>query len=123
MKLYLDEDMSPKVAQALRERGYDVTSSHEVGNDGLSDAEQLRYATGQGRYLVTYNRRDYLALADQWFRRGKHFTNTRRTGTRILLMLESRYRRSNIGAQARALERYLAAGTEDPNPMDCVEYV
>jgi len=116
MKLYLDEDMSPKVAQALRGRDYNVTSSHEVGNDGLSDAEQLRYATEQGRYLVTYNRRDYLIMADRWFRRGQHFT-------KILLMLESRYPRNDIGAQMRALEGYIIAGAEDPNPTDCVEYV
>jgi len=116
MRLYLDEDMSSRVAQALRERGHDVISSHEVGNDGLSDEEQLQYATEQGRHLVTYNCRDYIVLADCWYRLGRHFT-------KILLMRESRYPRHDIGAQVRALEEFLAQRADDPNPMDCVEYV
>lgn len=116
MKLYLDEDMSSRVAQALRERGHNAVSSHEVGNDGLSDQEQLRYATEQGRHLVTYNRRDYLMLANQWYQQKRHFT-------KILLMREDRYRRSDIGAQVRALEEFLAQRADDPNLMDCVEYV
>ncbi|MBI3988571.1 MAG: DUF5615 family PIN-like protein [candidate division NC10 bacterium] len=44
MKLYLDEDLSARVAKALRKLGYDVVSSHEVGNDGLPDEAQLSYA-------------------------------------------------------------------------------
>jgi uncharacterized protein with PIN domain len=52
IKLYLDEDMSSQVAQALRSKGFDVVSSHEVGNDGLSDEEELRIATKEGRHLI-----------------------------------------------------------------------
>jgi predicted nuclease of predicted toxin-antitoxin system len=73
VKLYLDEDMSSRVAQALRSKGFDVVSSHEVGNDGLSDEEQLHYATKEGRHLVTYNAKDFLALANQWYQRGRRF--------------------------------------------------
>jgi predicted nuclease of predicted toxin-antitoxin system len=116
MKLYLDENMSSRVAQALRDRGHDAVSSHEVGNDGLSDEEQFQYATEQGRHLVTYNRRDYLVLADRWYRWGQHFT-------KILLLWEGHYPRSKIGAQVRALEEFLAQRADDPNLMDYVEYV
>ena len=55
VRLYLDEDMSSRVAQALRGKGFDVLRSHEVGNEGLSDEEQLCYAAQEGRHLVTYN--------------------------------------------------------------------
>jgi predicted nuclease of predicted toxin-antitoxin system len=55
VRLYLNEDMSSRVAQALRGKGFDVLRSHEVGNEGLSDEEQLRYAAQEGRRLVTYN--------------------------------------------------------------------
>ena len=115
-KLYLDEDMSPRVAQILREKGFDVVSSHEVGNDGLSDEEQLSYAAKEGRHLVTYNVRDYLALADRWYRSGRHFP-------KILFLREDRHPRHEPGLQAKALEGFLTRAEDDPNPMDCVEFL
>jgi len=116
MKLCLDEDMSAKVALALRNRGYDVISSHEVGNDGLTDGEQLSYAAREGRHLVTYNVRDYLELADRWYRLGKRFP-------KILFLREDRHPRHDIGSQAKALENFLARARDDPNPTDCVEFL
>ena len=65
---------------------------------------------------MTYNCRDFLVLADRWYRLGRHFT-------KILLMRESRYPRHDIGAQVRALEEFLAQKADDLNPMDYVEYV
>ena len=72
MKWYSDEDVSPEVARRLREQhGIDAVSSHEVGMNGASDAEQLAYAAQAGRILVTFNAADYLRLADQWWRLGR----------------------------------------------------
>lgn len=116
VKLYLDEDLSQRAAQALREKGYDVVSSHEVGNDGLTDEEQLRYAAKEQRHLVTYNARDYLVLADLWYRRGQRFP-------KILILREDRFPRHDLGAQIRALEEFLKRGPEDPNLWDCVEFL
>ena len=65
---------------------------------------------------MTYNCRDFLVLVDRWYRLGRHFT-------KILLMREGRCPRHEIGAQVRALEGFLARRADDPNPMDCVEYV
>ena len=62
MKFYLDEDISPRVAEIARGRGeLDVISAHEVGTLGWSDVAQLRYAGEQGRCLVTRNRDDFIA--------------------------------------------------------------
>ncbi len=68
---YLDEDLSPTIARMGRDRGLDVISCHEVGNQKLTDAEQLAYSTAQERCLVTGNGRDYEPIADELFQRGE----------------------------------------------------
>ena len=39
MKLYLDEDISPKVSEILRKKGMDAVSAHETGMLEASDDE------------------------------------------------------------------------------------
>ena len=63
MKLYLDEDLSPQIARRLREAGVDAVSAIEAGNVQLSDQEQLRCATAEGRALATRNVRHFIVLA------------------------------------------------------------
>ena len=65
MKLYLDENLSPRIAELLRARGLDATSAHETGNTQLTDAAQLRYATDQARAIVTCDVADFVALATE----------------------------------------------------------
>lgn len=65
MKLYLDENLSPRIAELLRARGLDATSAHEAGNTQLTDAAQLRYATDQVRAIVTGDVADFVALATE----------------------------------------------------------
>jgi predicted nuclease of predicted toxin-antitoxin system len=63
MKYHLDEDQSPSTARTGRRHyNLDVTSSHELGLDHLSDEEQLLFAGREGRCLVTKNGRDFIAL-------------------------------------------------------------
>jgi predicted nuclease of predicted toxin-antitoxin system len=62
VKLYLDEDLSPKIAEIARRRGCDAISAHEHRALGIPDAEQLDRAVRGGRCLVTRNRDDFVRL-------------------------------------------------------------
>lgn len=69
IRLYLDEDVHKRVAAGLRLRQFDVVSAHEVGRWGLTDEEQLEYATAEERTIFTYNTGDYVKLHLEWSRR------------------------------------------------------
>lgn len=62
IKFYLDEHIHSAVADGLRRRGVDVLTVQTAGRAGLSDEEQLEYATHEGRVMVTMDA-DFLALA------------------------------------------------------------
>jgi len=61
LRYYLDEDVvhGPVVATELRKRGVDTVTAVEAGRagQGISDQEQLEYATRQGRMMVTQDLR------------------------------------------------------------------
>ncbi len=60
MKILLDEQISGKVAERLRDRGHDVTAARDDPSlRGLSDPDLFEVAQQQGRALVTYNRVDF----------------------------------------------------------------
>lgn len=74
VRLYLDEDVHKKTALALRSKGYDVISAHEVQNQGISDYEQLQYAISESRAIFTFNVGDFDKLHKECLRSGKeHF--------------------------------------------------
>ena len=67
MKLYLDEDISPKVSEILRKKGMDAVSAHDADMLQMSDEEQLTFAADDGRVMVTRNRNDFITLTVQFF--------------------------------------------------------
>ena len=81
----------------------DAVSAHEVGRVGLGDAEQLVFATRQGRCLVSGNARDFRRL-------GRDAVEQARPHAGIVR--SQRIHRLNVGAVVKALmeiaERYPA---------------
>ena len=67
MKYYLDEDISPKIADILKGYQINTKSSHDVGMNQSLDIEQLEYAASEGRCFVTRNRNDFIRLTVQFF--------------------------------------------------------
>jgi hypothetical protein len=61
IRFHLDENCDPRVAAGLRLYGIDVTTSIETGLLQSSDEDQLMYAAGQGRVIVTRDA-DFLRL-------------------------------------------------------------
>lgn len=67
MRFLTDEDVNPAVARICRGLGLDVVSVHEIGRRVLSDQEQLRFAVGERRVLITRNRDDFIRLTRIFF--------------------------------------------------------
>ena len=67
MKYYIDEDLSPAIAEILRQDRIDAVSVHDVRMAGCSDLEQLEYASTQKRCMVMRNRNDFIRLTVQFF--------------------------------------------------------
>lgn len=62
ISLYLDENLSPKIAVQLRRRGIAVVTPHDLGALGDSDVNHLQRATEMGYVLCTHDT-DYLVIA------------------------------------------------------------
>lgn len=62
LRFHLDEHVDPAIADALRVRSIDVTTTLEAGLTSAGDEEQLAYALRESRVLLTHDR-DFLALA------------------------------------------------------------
>ena len=62
IRFHLDESQSSKaIAEALRRRGIDVTTTQQVALRGATDPQQLAFASAHQRVLFTQDD-DYLAL-------------------------------------------------------------
>ena len=114
IRLYLDEDVHKQVAAALRLRGFDVVSAHEIDRWGFSDELQLSYASSEQRAIFTYNAPDYLELHRDWLRHGKdHYgiivSDQLRIGetVRRLLSLLNRVAADEMRNQIRWLQAFL----------------
>ena len=68
VRLFTDEMISPRLAEALRARNYDVQSCEEAGRSRqeIPDDEQLLYATQTGRAILTFNATDFYRIEAEW---------------------------------------------------------
>ena len=62
--LYADEDFDRQVVVELRGLGHDVLTVQEAGqgSQGIGDTDVLAFAIGQGRAVLTFNRRHFINL-------------------------------------------------------------
>ncbi|MGH2535311.1 MAG: DUF5615 family PIN-like protein [Thermomicrobiales bacterium] len=78
--VYLDHNVDPTMAIGLRSHGYDTGIAQESGLDRSSDEEHLRYASREGRILITHDLRDFARLAEAWYQRGESHAGIVLTG-------------------------------------------
>lgn len=73
MRLFLDAHISgPRIARALRQRGYDVRAADEERQlDGLDDEQLLELAVEESRVMVTFDVKDFTVLARRWAEAGR----------------------------------------------------
>jgi hypothetical protein len=73
IQVLTDEMITPRLADSLRLQGYGVTSCHALGraNQGISDLDQLTFATSQKRAIYTFNVADFRRLHAQWQAAGR----------------------------------------------------
>lgn len=70
-KLLLDEHIWAYLAKLLREQGFDVMHVNEIDLVGTPDEKLLEYAVGEHRAMVTFNIKDFVPLAIQYYEDGK----------------------------------------------------
>lgn len=75
IRLYLDADITaaPLLAKTLRQRGFDVVSAVEAGNDSLDDAAQFQHAIEKERVILTFNIKDFIPLAEEFYTQRRVF--------------------------------------------------
>ena len=71
IELYLDEDVDVLIADLVRARGFVANTTVEAGHLEADDRDQLVHATSQQQTLLTHNRADFEALAEEYFLTGQ----------------------------------------------------
>ncbi len=102
IRLYLDEDVHKQVAVALRLRGYDAVSAHELEKWNLSDEQQLVFATSDNRAIFTFNRGDFAKLHKNWLSSGKNHNGI--ITSKQLTLSDTIYRLNQLLYAKKALE-------------------
>jgi predicted nuclease of predicted toxin-antitoxin system len=110
VKFYLDEDLAPAIAVALRKRGVDAVSAHEVGNVELGDKEQIAFATRQRRCMVSANARDFRSLGHEAVEQGRPHAG--------IVLCPPRIHGRDVGAVVKALMEIAKRYPRGPGEYD-----
>ena len=70
-RLLLDEHIWAYLAKLLREQGFDVVHVNEVDMVATADDKIMKYAVDEHRAVVTFNIKDFVPLAVQYYEDGK----------------------------------------------------
>ncbi len=71
VRFYLDENLSQQIAVIARSLGVDVTSAQELGRLGIEDEDQLAFAAGEARCIVSRDYKDFPQLTEEFRRHGR----------------------------------------------------
>jgi hypothetical protein len=55
IKFHLDEHVPPAIADGLRRRGIDVTTTLDAGLSGADDVDHIAFERAQGRVIFTHD--------------------------------------------------------------------
>ena len=113
MRFLLDEDLPPRAAEIARGLGLDVIGVHEVGRLGLADRDQLRFASGEGRIIITRNHRDFIELTVEFYRAGEAYGG--------VLLVRRHLPNDRSERIAHALERWADEQADMPATFDGVD--
>jgi len=113
VKALLNEQLSPRIAELLRDRGHDVLAVGERQDlAGRSDRVILEVAVGEERAVVTNNVKDFRPLAAERLARGESHAG-------LILLPSARTRtRGSIEMLANAIEQILR---EHPDGLPATE--
>jgi len=64
VRFHLDEDVPPAIAEGLRRRGIDVTTTPDAGLTAADDVDHVAFVLANQRVIYT-NDENYLILTDQ----------------------------------------------------------
>jgi hypothetical protein len=92
-----------------------VISVDELGRQGVSDRDQLRFASGEERIFLTRNHRDFIELAVEFYRAGEAYTG--------VLLVRRNLPNDRPARIAHALKRWAAAWAETPATFDGVDFL
>lgn len=70
--IYSDEDVTPKLARALRAQGYDAQSYLDVGMIAKEDDMHFAYAIQHECAILTNNAKHFDKMAGNWVRHSNH---------------------------------------------------
>ena len=116
MRLLLDAHISgPRIAETLGRAGHDVRAvDSERGLDGWGDEELLALAGAEERVMVTFDVKDFPAIARRWAESGRPHP-----GLAIVVGIDH----GEFGTILRALESLLEERADPGEWRECTYFV
>ena len=92
----------------------DAVSALELGRANFPDSEHLAYAAGEGRCVITQDRRDFVRLAQEYARDGRTHSG--------VLVVPTSLRNNQFGPIVDTILQY-QSDHPDGMPLNSVDYL